>query len=216
MIDLFRNPDRSFLTPPFGTPLHNGSFVDISHESLIRKWGELRRWVTEESESRTMYARLADAANRHQAGEAGLWRNPDLKLALDWFKRERPNAAWAQRYGGGFTLADDFLRRSKWRTFGIRGTIAAVVLALVGLTAYSIYAGLRAEEQARRQRDMALVALDAVRKLTYELPDRLVKIPGALDSVAEIYDQNQSILDQIAAIAGLRRRRASLRRTPCG
>jgi len=202
MIDLFRNPDRSFLTPPFGAPLHNDTFVDISHESLIRKWGELRRWVNEESESRTMYARLADAAHRHQAGEAGLWRNPDLKLARDWFKREQPNAAWALRYGGGFALADDFLRRSKWRTFGIRGTIAAVAFALVGLTGYSIYAGLRAEEQARRQRDMALVALDAVRKLTYELPDRLVKIPGALDSVAEIYDQNQSILDQIAAIAG--------------
>jgi len=27
-------------------------------------------------------------------------------------------------------------------------------------------------------------------------------MPGALDSVAEIYDQNQSILDQIGAIAG--------------
>ena len=149
-----------------------------------------------------MYARLADAANRHQAGEAGLWRNPDLKLARDWFKREQPNAAWAERYGGGFDLADDFLRRSTGRAFGIRGTIAAVVLALVCLTAYSIYAGSRAEQQARRQKAMALVALDAVRKLTYELPDRLVEIPGALDSVAEIYDQNKAILDQIAAIAG--------------
>jgi tetratricopeptide (TPR) repeat protein len=202
MIDLFRNPDRSFLTPPYGTPLTDDSFVDISHESLIRKWGELRRWVNEESESRTMYARLADAAKRHQAGEAGLWRNPDLKLARDWFKREQPNAAWAQRYGGGFALAKDFLRRSTWRSFGIRGAIAAVALALVCLTAYSIYAGSRAEEQARGQKAMALVALDALRKLTYELPDRLVEIPGALDSVAEIYDQNMAILDQIAAIAG--------------
>ena len=107
MIDLFRHPDRSFLMPPWGTPLQDDSFVDISHESLIRKWGELRRWVNEESESRTMYARLADAASRYQAGKAGLWRNPDLKLARDWFKREQPNAAWAQRYGGGFALADD-------------------------------------------------------------------------------------------------------------
>ncbi len=202
MIDLFRHPDRSFLMPPWGTPLQDDSFVDISHESLMRKWGELRRWVNEESESRAMYARLADAAHRHQAGKAGLWRNPDLKLARDWFKREQPNAAWAQRYGGGFALADAFLRRSTRRSFGIRGTIAAVALALVCLTAYSIYAGLRAEDQARRQKAMALVALDAVRKLTYELPDRLVEIPGALDSVAEIYDQNKAILDQMAAIAG--------------
>ena len=47
-------------------------------------------------------------------GKAGLWRNPDLRLALDWFGRDQPNAAWAERYGGAFELRRPrFLRRQQ-------------------------------------------------------------------------------------------------------
>ncbi len=93
-----------------------------------------------------MYARVADAAHRHQAGEAGLWRNPDLKLARDWFKRERPNGAWAERYGGGFDLADTFLRQSTRRSFLVRGTLAAVLIVSYGATLVSM------QETARQKK----------------------------------------------------------------
>src|SRR5262249_11722338 len=48
VIDRFRDPARSFLVPPFGAPLRDDSVVDISHESLIRKWKRLDAWVNEE------------------------------------------------------------------------------------------------------------------------------------------------------------------------
>ncbi len=202
VIDCFRSPAYSFLMPSISSPIQSDTFVDIAHESLIRKWQRLARWVNEEAESRAAYARLADAAKRHRDGKAGLWRNPELGLARDWFVRERPTAHWAEQYGGEFALADDFLRRSLRRALAIRGAIATVALALVGLTLYSISARQRAEELATRQQQMARVALDAVKKLTYDLPNKLVQIPGALDTVAEVYEENKRILDQVRDIAG--------------
>ena len=56
VIDRFRNPARSFLMPPSDLPLRDDSIVDISHESLIRKWRRLDKWVSEESESRHVSA----------------------------------------------------------------------------------------------------------------------------------------------------------------
>jgi tetratricopeptide (TPR) repeat protein len=202
VIDRFRNPSHSFLTPAFGTALNAETFVDISHESLIRKWVRLSRWVDEESDSRAMYARLADAASRHRAGEAGLWRNPDLRLALEWRRRQQPNAAWARRYGGAFEATSDFLRRSRRTSLLIRGSTAAAAVALLGLAALSWRASLRADEEARRQLDMRLVASEIARYLNYEIPERLKQLPQAYDLVAEIYERNLEFFAKISNVAG--------------
>ncbi len=113
VIDVFRAPGRSFLMPPHGVALEDGSVIDISHESLIRQWGRLRTWVEEEAESRATYLRLVDAARLRRSGRAGLWGEPDLTYARQWQEREAPNAAWAERYGPGFEDAGAFLRDSE-------------------------------------------------------------------------------------------------------
>ncbi len=126
VIEKFRAPGRSFLTPQAGAPLDADSLIDISHESLIRGWkgrenenGEkekrLSEWVEEEARSARIYVRLADTAVLHHDGQAGLWRDPDLKLALDWQEKQRPNRHWARRYHPEFDLAMDFLRASQQR-----------------------------------------------------------------------------------------------------
>jgi tetratricopeptide (TPR) repeat protein len=202
VIDRFRDPARSFLVPPFGSPLRNDSIVDISHESLIRKWKRLDAWVNDESESRVMYLRLADAAHRFRDGKAGLWRNPDLRLALDWMRRAQPNAAWSQRYGGDFADVDSFLAKSRRRWRLAKGGRVATALALIGLTAYSLIARNQAERQALRERQMTDVALATLRTLTYSVPAKLRDIPGTLDVLRDLYDQNIRLLDQMEAIAG--------------
>lgn len=209
VIDRFRNPVRSFLMPPSDAPLHNYSVIDISHESLIRKWSRLKAWVEEETESRAMYLRVDDAAERHAAGRGGLWRNPDLKLALRWLERERPNAAWARRYGKRFDLVDDFLRRSRHQGALIRGGVIAAVIALVCLTAISIVESIhasneqrRAEAFAQRQQEMTRIALNAVRALTYDVPEKLTAIPGTTGVINEIFDENIRMLEQINAVGG--------------
>jgi WD40 repeat protein len=126
VIEKFRAPGRSFLTPQAGAPLDADSLIDISHESLIRGWkgrenenGEkekrLNEWVEEEARSARIYARLADTAALHRDGQAGLWRDPDLKLALDWQEKQSPNRHWARRYHPEFDLAMNFLRASQER-----------------------------------------------------------------------------------------------------
>jgi tetratricopeptide (TPR) repeat protein len=205
VIDKFRNPTRSFLMPQFGSALQNDSIVDISHESLIRKWKRLDTWVDEESDSRVMYLRLADAATRYQAGKAGLWRNPDLKLALDWFEHAQPNAAWAERYGGGFELVQTFLRRSKWKSLGVRGSMLAVAFALVALSVSVAIVSRRekiASERAEYQAKQQLEVFNTVRAFTYDFADKLAKIPGTENLVIELLAQNVRTLEQIRNLGG--------------
>ena len=96
--EVFRHPGRSFLMPPVETPLTEDTFLDISHESLIRQWKTLRDWVEDEAESARMYRRILDAAKRWAQGKAALWGTPDLEVAEKWKRDQRPSPVWAERY----------------------------------------------------------------------------------------------------------------------
>ncbi|MCI0751281.1 MAG: High-affnity carbon uptake protein Hat/HatR [Flammeovirgaceae bacterium] len=118
VIEKFREPGRSLLTPGFGTPLNARSMIDISHESLMRIWVRLKNWVDDEAEAVQMYTRLAEAAAMYQVGKAGLWRPPDLQLALNWQAKHKPTLVWGQRYNPAFERTLVFLEYSKkeWET----------------------------------------------------------------------------------------------------
>ncbi len=110
--DVYRREGRSFLMPPPEVRLTADSLIDIAHESLIRIWGRLRTWVDEEAQSIRIYRRLAETSALYKEGEAGLWRDPDLQIALRWRTLNGPNEAWAQRYHPGFGDAIGFLDKS--------------------------------------------------------------------------------------------------------
>lgn len=111
VVEVFRSPGRSFLMVPAGD-LNGDSLIDISHESLIRAWERLKKWVDEETRSARIYRRLAETAVLHKEAGAGLWRDPDLQIALTWREESKPNQVWARRYHGEFDLAMDFLDKS--------------------------------------------------------------------------------------------------------
>jgi hypothetical protein len=113
VIEVFRKPSRSFLMPPAPERLEPDTIIDISHESLMRVWERLKTWSDDEAQSARLYRRISETAALHAAGKAGLWRDPELQLALDWRDRERPTPAWAQEYGGGFEQAVAFLMESE-------------------------------------------------------------------------------------------------------
>ncbi|MBS1809642.1 MAG: hypothetical protein JST84_15890 [Acidobacteria bacterium] len=113
VINVFRQERRSFLLPPAQVQLQTNSLIDISHESLIRVWRRLNDWVEEETRSARTYERLAETAKLHQQGEASLWRDPDLQLALRWRNQHKPNQPWAKRYDPEFDLAMRFLDTSQ-------------------------------------------------------------------------------------------------------
>lgn len=113
VIDVFRLPGRTFLMPPIEEELKADYVIDISHESLMRIWTRLIRWVKEESNSSELYLRLAQAADLHQQEKTALWRYPELMLALKWREENKPNAAWAKRYDPEFHRAIRFLEAGK-------------------------------------------------------------------------------------------------------
>jgi hypothetical protein len=156
VVDAFRGPGRSFLTP-FEGPLEADALIDIGHESLIRQWKQLAAWVEAEADSATTYGRLRDTARLWEAGQAGLWRDPDLTRATEWKARANPNEGWAARYGSSedFTRALRFLdaseaehrlrvaqlrmarERALRRARRVAWTLAAMIAAIaVGATAY--------------------------------------------------------------------------------
>src|SRR5687768_7857519 len=162
VIEPFRQHGRSFLMPPASVTLDETCLIDISHESLIRGWTRLRKWVDEEARSANIYRRIADTARLHAEGRAGLWRDPDLALALRWREENRPNATWAQHYHPEFETAMAFIdasqtakeaeiaereraRRRKARQTRIVVTVFAVLFFIAaGFGGFALYASNRA------------------------------------------------------------------------
>lgn len=113
IIEAFRRQSVTFLMPPAGIELTDKTIIDISHESLMRVWARLRRWVDEEAQAVGIYRRLSESAVLHDAKKAGLYRDPELGIALAWRETSRPNQAWAERYHPGFLHALEFLDASQ-------------------------------------------------------------------------------------------------------
>lgn len=113
VIDIFRKPSRSFLMPSATQALEPETIVDISHESLMRIWKRLISWTETEAESTKFFQRLASAAALHAKGEASLYRDPELDLALNWRGRNEPNEHWASLICPGFEQAMKFLDDSR-------------------------------------------------------------------------------------------------------
>jgi len=113
VVNKFRAKGRSFLTPGEGVTIDSDTVIDISHESLMRIWDKLKTWVDEEFSSVQMYLRLAEASSQYQVGKTGLWRPPDLQLALNWKKTQQPTLAWAKKYNPAFEKVMVFLDASE-------------------------------------------------------------------------------------------------------
>ena len=157
IVKAFQVDSRSFLISTIDA--ERGPIIDISHESLIRQWDRLRKWVDEEAESRDIYLRISKAANFYKSKQAGLWRNPELQMALSWRKDKKPNARWALRYNSCFNESMVFLDASRLRR---RLTISAYVCSTLLLFAAILFQLQNTQElleSARIARDSTASAL---------------------------------------------------------
>lgn len=111
LIERFNDENRNFLVLSSRTATDD-TLVDISHESLIRQWKALADWVDQEAESARIYQRLAQSAELNAEGKAGLYKETDLQVALDWQRQQQPSIEWAARYHSKFDLAMGFLQQS--------------------------------------------------------------------------------------------------------
>jgi len=113
VIDAYRPIGRTFIMPGENVKIHDKIIIDISHESLMRVWQRLKNWVNDEADSARIYIRLCETAQLHNKGEAGFYRDPDLKIALAWRDNNKPNANWGTRINDSFELAMRFLDDSR-------------------------------------------------------------------------------------------------------
>jgi WD40 repeat protein/tetratricopeptide (TPR) repeat protein len=112
VLDTYRGAGVTFLMPGTEVELNDRTVLDLSHESLMRGWQRLRGWVEDEAQSARIFRRLLDTARLWGDGKAGLFRDPDLQIALSWREQEVPNAEWAEQYGGHLETAIGFLQSS--------------------------------------------------------------------------------------------------------
>ena len=82
------------------------------HESLIRQWDTLDRWVRREKAAYEVYNDLCRAAQRMREGAGSLLGGLELSRALLWAAQEQRTRLWARRYGGDFDAAISFLTDS--------------------------------------------------------------------------------------------------------
>jgi WD40 repeat protein/energy-coupling factor transporter ATP-binding protein EcfA2 len=225
VVEKFRRPGRSFLMPAAHVPLNSDSMIELSHESLMRIWNRLEVWVDDEAESASMYKRLSEAASMYQIGKTGLWRPPDLQLALNWQRKQRPTREWAQRYDEAFERAVVFLDTSRItyeaelknqemmqkRTLR-RARATAIILGIAFVVAimfflFSYTQKLEADEQriaAFEQKNLA----EKQTKIAQESREKAEKETKKANAAREQLDINNKELEKIINQLAIEKKRA--------
>jgi tetratricopeptide (TPR) repeat protein len=208
VVDAYRAPDCHFLLPEIGShpKLGPDTMIDISHESLIRQWHRLSEWVAKEAVAAQQWRRLNDRTN---VGDALQGRALDNMVA--WREETRPNAAWAERYGGDYAAAMAFLdkssreeRNKRWIRNGTVAAMFAILLTAAGVT-YQQWQSAKdslvaVRLQSQRAKDNFEVAKDVVRNLTVNLSASL-GLERARTEITEVHDffwNARATLDQLA------------------
>jgi len=156
--DVFRHPTRGFLLPTLDKPLQPETRLDLAHESLMRVWTRLQKWVREESDAAALYKRITESALLFNKGKTGLWRDPDLQIALDWLEQTEPNPYWAKQYNENFETVRYFIQASekeKWyenkdrkrRRLLVNASVTAALIVLSGLSLWALSERGNAQEK---------------------------------------------------------------------
>lgn len=206
IVETFRAQGRSFLMPASHVPLKPETVIDISHESLMRIWDRLKVWVDDEANAVTMYLRLSEAAEMYQEGRTGLWRPPDLQLALNWREKQKPTLTWAKRFNPAFERTMVYLDNSE-REFKLeeenkiklqkrqlrRTRIFAVILGSaaivsIGVMLYAFVLSIEADKER----------------------DRAVRLQTEAESQKKRAEEEKKIADQQKELADEERKKAKL------
>ena len=207
VVDAYRAPECHFLLPEIETHPRLGpdTMIDISHESLIRQWRRLSEWVAKEAVAAQQWRRLNDRAN---VGD--VLRDTALDNMVAWREETKPNAAWAERYGGDYAAAMAFLDKSSLEERNRRrirnGTVAgvfAMLLIAAGTTSQqwkSAHDNLVAMQvQQKRAEIYFAAAKEVVRNLASNFSANLDSEAKAnIFEVHEYFWKAKATLDQLA------------------
>ncbi len=202
VIEIFRKPGRSFLMPTVDTTLDESTIIDLSHESLMRVWDRLIQWTRKENTSARIYRRVARAATHYRDGSAGLWRDPELQIALNWRELNHPTATWAARYAPAFDLSMDFIDKSRIERDNIieekrrvrkkrLQTAWGVSLILLVFAVYALMQQQRAEQEQHRAEQNFHLAVQAVDEMLAD-----VAVENSLANIPQTEELRQQVLEK--------------------
>ncbi len=214
--EVFRHPDYSFLTPSSDVPLNKDSVIDLSHESIIKLWSTLRKWLDDEDASRRLYLQLASAAEQYQAGNGKLWKAPDLLMAIKWRDENKPTLAWAEKIDPAFERTMLFLKNSmeeyvaleeynrKADTGKIKRSrlIAGILGMMVLLTLIALGTLYSLRTRSEKQKSVALQLKDEALAYTNVLSDSLSLLSDTLRTA-----EQEAGLEKLNAMAAIDRAR---------
>ncbi|WP_428663021.1 hypothetical protein [Runella sp.] len=159
IINHFNDDKRCFLVINKSIDAEN-PLIDISHESLIRQWETLVEWVDKETESAKNYRRLSEAATLNKEGKKDLISGAELQVAVNWQKKQNPNAAWAARYNNSYEETLLFLEKSKQQAREERNKkrirkfiygFAALLLFAVSVVSFWFRAQTKAAQESEKE-----------------------------------------------------------------
>jgi WD40 repeat protein len=161
---------------------HDGTTVELVHESLIERWPQLGRWLDESAQDVRFLARLRAAAQQWRAGgeaEGLLWRGGPALEARTWLERRAERGARGaglgeqeERYLRATVALADRKRRGRW--LAVAGVIASLGAFALAVSSFAF----RANREAALARNATRLA--AARELLPSDPT------GALALVREI------------------------------
>ena len=170
VIDRFRGGDATFLRPRSGeiTP---DTYVDITHESLIRLWKTLRNeWAPAEQLSVRTLLSVAERARDWTDNRAEPLTGRDFDRVSDWDRRRNKTRAWALHYidepaaDAVEKFLDESRRKEKARLFKRRlmfsGKVLLGVMALIWIALAYVQ---NLQREAERTRALAEAEASAAR-----------------------------------------------------
>ncbi len=106
VLNLFRETNNSFVRPykteePDTHALTGSAVLDITHESLIRNWGLLNKWASQEFEFYTTFLDFKKQLSRWKnSGKSSAFLLPlgPLTYFENWYNQCKPNTYWIDRY----------------------------------------------------------------------------------------------------------------------
>ncbi len=185
VIDHFRGGEATFLTPR-DRAIGPDTYIDITHESLIRQWKKLREeWLPDEQRSAKTFLDLAERARNWKVGKGELLIGLDLADAMEWGRMRNESTKWATHYSDEATLrtvlefvgashAED--RRRTRRAKRSLWTAIAFALAFAGLAAFALWA----RDEANGQRSVSLSRQLTAQSVLLRTEQRFDPQPSAL------------------------------------
>jgi WD40 repeat protein/tetratricopeptide (TPR) repeat protein len=167
VIDKFRISGRSFLMPPITEKLKSATPIDISHESLIRKWKLLQDWTRDEACMAEVRRDIGNDAARWEAGgrSPGDTEVPQSRLdaALAWSAKHQDVPPLVKEFLEACICRRDAAQRQKLQKLLL--TLAAVAFSFLSIAAGSFW---YLSDKQRKETDTALAQSywrDAVQRL---------------------------------------------------